>query len=76
MDALLYDPAVLASLAGPGGRVVLVLFCRAVSIFLTRLLEVAGRCVCRLVCCEFGGVVRVSVIFQGVNMHTYTRLSD
>lgn len=43
MDGQLYDPQVLQSYAGRGGRVVVICFCRSASIFLRRLLEVSGH---------------------------------
>jgi hypothetical protein len=40
MNKLLYNADRLRSLAGPGGRVIFFLFCRAVGIITKRLLEV------------------------------------
>lgn len=42
MDKLMYSPETYAPYLGPEGRVVVVCFCRAGGIFLTRLLEVSG----------------------------------
>ena len=42
MDKLLYDPDNLRSYCGPSGRVIVIAFCRAASIFISRLLEACG----------------------------------
>ena len=42
MDGLLFNPDKLRSHCGPGGRVLLFMFCRAAIIFVSRFMEVSG----------------------------------
>lgn len=43
MNRLLYDPAHLRAQCGPGGRVIILAFCRAAHIFIARMLEAAVK---------------------------------